>query len=79
MGWTGRALAPNGFRCGLTSTHIAMSQRTDAVIANTIGIDMGKNTLHLIDLDDQALFCAKSLRATGLDPARQYAAMFYWH
>ena len=29
-----------------------MSQKTDA-IANTIGIDTGKNTLHLIGLDDK--------------------------
>ena len=31
---------------------IAMSQKTDA-IANTIGIDTGKNTLHLIGLDHE--------------------------
>jgi transposase len=30
-----------------------MSQRTDAVVASTIGIDTGKNTLHLVGLDDQ--------------------------
>ena len=30
-----------------------MSQKTDAVVASTIGIDTGKNTLHLIGLDDQ--------------------------
>ena len=30
-----------------------MSQNTDTVIALTIGIDTGKNTLHLIGLDDQ--------------------------
>jgi hypothetical protein len=29
-----------------------MSQKTDAVVASTIGIDTGKNTLHLIGLDD---------------------------
>ncbi len=33
--------------------HIAMSQRTDAVVVSTIGIDTGKNTLHLIGLDDK--------------------------
>jgi transposase len=29
-----------------------MSWKTDAVVAHTIGIDTGKNTLHLIGLDD---------------------------
>ena len=29
-----------------------MSRKTDAVVARTIGIDTGKNTLHLIGLDD---------------------------
>ena len=32
--------------------HIAMSHKT-ATVAHTIGIDTGKNTLHLIGLDDQ--------------------------
>ena len=30
-----------------------MSRKTDAVVARTIGIDTGKNTLHLIGLDDK--------------------------
>ena len=30
-----------------------MSQKTDTVVASTIGINTGKNTLHLIGLDDQ--------------------------
>jgi hypothetical protein len=30
-----------------------MSRTTSAVAANTIGIDTGKNTLHLIGLDEQ--------------------------
>jgi transposase len=33
--------------------HIAMSQGTDTVVISTIGIDTGKNTLHLVGLDDQ--------------------------
>ena len=33
--------------------HIAMSQGTDAVVIGIIGIDTGKNTLHLVGLDDQ--------------------------
>jgi len=30
-----------------------MSRKTDAVVARTIGIDTGKNTLNLIGLDDK--------------------------
>ena len=30
-----------------------MSQKTDVTVARTIGIDTGKNTLHLIGLDDK--------------------------
>jgi transposase len=30
-----------------------MPQKTDAVVVSTIGIDTGKNTLHLVGLDDQ--------------------------
>ena len=44
-----------------------MSQKTDAVVISTIGIDTGKNTLHLVGLDDQGrLFCVRSLVAAGL-------------
>jgi hypothetical protein len=32
---------------------IVMSRKTDAVVARTIGIDTGKNTLNLIGLDDK--------------------------
>ena len=30
-----------------------MSRKTDTAVASTIGIDTGKNTLHLIGLDDR--------------------------
>ncbi len=44
-----------------------MSQKTDTVVACTIGIDTGKNTLHLIGLDDRgASVCARSSLAAGL-------------
>jgi transposase len=33
--------------------HIAMPHKTAATVAHTIGIDAGKNTLHLIGLDDK--------------------------
>jgi hypothetical protein len=33
--------------------HIAMPHKTAATVAHTIGIGTGKNTLHLIGLDDR--------------------------
>ena len=44
-----------------------MSRKTDAVIARTIGIDTGKNTLHLIGLDDNGAIVLreKVSRVTG--------------
>src|SRR5262252_8009537 len=57
MGWTGRAHALNGSqsRMGLRRTRgaRAMSRTTSAVAVSTIGIDTGKNTLHLIGLDER--------------------------
>src|SRR6476620_5049683 len=42
------------FDGGLRSTRsMPMSQKTHAVITRTIGIDTGKNTLHLVGLDDR--------------------------
>jgi hypothetical protein len=46
-----------------------MSQKTHAVITCTIGNDTGKNTLHLVGLDDRGtIFCVRSLVAAGLGP-----------
>ena len=46
-----------------------MSQKTHAVITRTIGIDTGKNTLHLVGLDNRGRsFCERSLLAAGLGP-----------
>ena len=42
-----------------------MSQRTDAIVASTIGIDTGKNTLHLIGLDDQGAIVLREKVARG--------------
>src|SRR5689334_22945385 len=54
MGWTGRAPAPNDSQSawGLVrkrSTPMPRASTVHAVIA--IGIDLGKNTLHMIGLD----------------------------
>jgi hypothetical protein len=46
-----------------------MSHRTAATVARTIGIDTGKNTLHLIGLDDQGQsLCGRRLPAAGSQP-----------
>ena len=42
-----------------------MSQRTDAVVISTIGIDTGKNTLHLVGLDDQGAIVLREKVARG--------------
>jgi len=55
-GWTGRAPALNRLEgwFGRFEEHeevIAMPCKTDAAALHTIGIDTGKNTLHMIGLD----------------------------
>jgi len=47
-----------------------MSRKTDAVIARTIGIDTGKNTLHLIGLDDNGAIVLREKVARGRIAAR---------
>jgi hypothetical protein len=56
MGWTGRAPAPNDSqnRFGVFEEHeehTTMPCKTDVTVAHAIGIDTGKNTLHMIGLD----------------------------
>jgi transposase len=52
--WDGPAVLPplNGFWGALKHEEHAMSRKADTVGVSTIGIDTGKNTLHLIGLDD---------------------------
>ena len=56
MGWTGRAPAPTatelvlGFR--EHEERITMTCKRDVAIVHTIGIDTGKNTLHMVGLDE---------------------------
>ena len=49
-----------------------MSHKTAATVAHTIGIDTGKNTLHLIGLDDQGAIVLPGTRlpAAGLAELR---------
>ena len=42
-----------------------MSRKTDAVVITTIGIDTGKNTLHLIGLDDQGTIVLREKLGRG--------------
>ena len=42
-----------------------MSQKTNAVAVRTIGIDTGKNTLHLIGLDEQGTIVLREKLARG--------------
>jgi transposase len=47
-----------------------MSHKTATTIAHTIGIDMGKNTLHSIGLDDQGAMVLREKIARGRIAAR---------
>ena len=47
-----------------------MSHKTAATVAHTIGIDTGKNTLHLIGLDDQGAIVLREKIARGRFAAR---------
>ena len=47
-----------------------MSRKTDAVVARTIGIDTGKNTLHLIGLDDKGAIVLREKLIRGRIAAR---------
>src|SRR6476659_1636883 len=42
-----------------------MSRETDVVVIRTIGIDTGKNTLHLVGLDDQRTIVLREKLAAG--------------
>jgi transposase len=47
-----------------------MSHKTAATVAHTVGIDTGKNTLHLIGLDDQGAIVLREKIARGRIAAR---------
>ena len=47
-----------------------MSRKTEAVVARTIGIDTGKNTLHLIGLDDKGAIVLREKLSRGRIAAR---------
>ena len=47
-----------------------MPFKTDAVVAHTIGIDTGKNTLHLIGLDEKGAIVLREKLSRGRIAAR---------
>ena len=47
-----------------------MSHKTAATVADTIGIDTGKNTLHLIGLDDKGAIVLREKISRGRITAR---------
>src|SRR6201987_1935491 len=47
-----------------------MPSKTDAVVARTIGIDTGKNTLHLIGLDEKGAIVLREKVSRGRIVAR---------
>ena len=47
-----------------------MPCKTDAVVAHTIGIDTGKNTLHLVGLDDKGAIVLREKLSRGRIAAR---------
>jgi hypothetical protein len=59
---------------------IAMFRKTDAVVARTIGIDTGKNTLHLIGLDDKGtIVLREKVARTDRRSVCQCATLSDWH
>src|ERR1700746_4092722 len=68
MGWTGRAPAPDGTQSawGLVRRRSNAMPRTATVHAVTaIGIDMGKNTLHMIGLDSRGTIVLREKVSRG--------------
>jgi hypothetical protein len=74
MGWPGRAQRAYsvGLRLGrryakLKEHAMRTSQKTPETIT-TIGIDLGKNTFHLVGLDKRgAMFCSRRCPVVSLD------------
>src|SRR5579863_8919597 len=68
MGWTGRAPAPDGTQSGggLVRRRSAAMPRTSTVhTVTTIGMDMGKNTLHMIGLDTRGAIVLREKVSRG--------------
>ena len=73
--WDGPAVLPPRTAQRMTGglearEQITMSHKTAATVAHTIGIDTGKNTLHLIGLDDKGAIVLREKIARGRIAAR---------
>src|ERR1700692_1582764 len=84
MEWTGRAPAPNGCESasGLVRTRSTTLLRAATVHAVTaIGIDMGKNTLHMIGLDARGAIVLREKVSRGRRyiEACELATLSHWH
>ena len=44
-----------------------MPRKTDTAVVSTIGIDTGKNALHMVGLDERAYPCRALPTALGVD------------
>ena len=53
-----------------------MSHKTAATVAHTIGIDTGKNTLHLIGLDDKGAITRNDETTSALGFLKRHRATF---
>src|SRR6476660_9380163 len=68
MGWTGRAPAPDSSKStwGLPRLRSsAMPRRSTVNAVTTLGIDMGKNTLHMIGLDPRGAIVLREKVSRG--------------
>ena len=78
MEWSGRAPAPPGTNLarGSKDKEHAMSQNINGAVA-VIGIDIGKNSFHVVGLDDRGAIVLRQKWSRGQIEARvgQYAAV----
>ena len=51
-----------------------MPCKTDVVVAHTIGIDTGKNTLHMVGLDEKGAIVLREKGRNGRAPAYRVRA-----
>jgi hypothetical protein len=72
MGWSGRAPAPTGesyWEGASVERSIAMSNKSIATIA-TMGIDIGKNSFHVVALDRRGAIVLRQKWSRGQVEAR---------
>src|SRR6267154_1828962 len=85
MGWSGRAPSLPAIECwegGAKDKEHAMSQKFESAIAAVIGIDIGKNSFHVVGHDARGAIVLRQKWSRGQvearpsgSAARQYAAL----